>query len=183
MGKKLPSRKDVRGDNFFSNKNPQPYPLASINRAIAHDSTVSFCNRSQAMSISKFPRKVSRTSGWDLRWQKRFLQGTHSTHWLFQNMPTLLTPGIRIVSRSEHLTHPPPFGGGGRTQPHHTKRHPKSLEPDLTVFSNQWEICCPWWSEEIRVQRKKLRLHNSSETTPRPRCNIGSMETENSHLL
>lgn len=72
MANTLVPGKDRTGDNFFSNKNPQSYPLASINRAMARDSTGSFCNRSQAVSINKFPRKASRTSERDLQWQKRF---------------------------------------------------------------------------------------------------------------
>lgn len=37
MANKLVSGKDGRGDDFFSNKNTQPYSLASINKAMARD--------------------------------------------------------------------------------------------------------------------------------------------------
>lgn len=85
-------------------------------------------------------------------------------------MPPSPTLGINSVSRSEHLTHPPPFRAKNTPKNHHTKRHPKSLKPDLSSQTNGKSATPMVWN--IRVQKTKLSLTSSPEASSSPRCNI-----------
>lgn len=107
-------------------------------------------------------------------------------------MPTFPSLGINSVSRSEHLAHPSPFRGKktkttkqkkkNKPSHHHTKRHPKSLDPNshLKPMAN----LLPLMVWKVKVQRTKPSLPYSPEATLSPRSNcICILKTEKSHSL
>lgn len=82
--------------------------------------------------------------------------------------PTL---GINSVSRSEHLTHPPPFRAKNTPQNHHTKTSKKFRAWPNCLLKPIGNLL-PLMVWKIRVQKTKLSLTSSPEASSSLRCNI-----------